>query len=203
MTLKKQRNNEELKVAELEQYDRRQNLIFEGIPHFQNTNITEIILSLASKLDVNLTGNDISIAHRLPAKRPRLNSESKETRCHPGIIVRFISRQKRNEMYSNRMKAKDISDFPVQGVNKLYVNENLTQCRKRLFWLAKQKAKELDYKFIWTSNGQIFICEDKKADSLPIRTEYDQENLQLNCDPMFAVIVYCNVLRESTQFCDE
>ena len=102
---------------------------------------------MASKLDVNLTANDISIAHRLPVK-PRLNNESKETRCHPGIIVCFISRQKRNEMYSNRMKAKDISDFPVQGMNKLYVNENLTQRRKRLFWLAKQKAKELDNKFI-------------------------------------------------------
>ena len=144
--LKKQRNNEELKVDELEQYDRRQNLIFEGVPQFQNENVTEIIWSLANKLDVNLTANDISIAHRLPVKRPRMNSESNVTnRCHPGIIFRFISRQRRNEMYSNRMKAKDISDFPVQGMNKLNVNENLTQRRKRLFWLAKQKAKELDY----------------------------------------------------------
>ena len=80
-------------------------------------------------------------------------------------------------MYSNRMKAKDISDFLVQGMNKLYVNENLTQCRKHLFWLAKQKAKELDYKFIWTLNGQIFFREDEKADSLPIRTENNFDNL--------------------------
>ena len=120
--LKKQRNNEELKVDELEQYNRRQNLIFEGVPQFQNENVTEIILSLASKLDVNVTANDISIAHRLPVKRPRLNSESNVTnRRHPGIIVCFISRQKRNEMYLNRMKAKQISDFPVQGMSKLYV----------------------------------------------------------------------------------
>ena len=176
--LKKQRNSEELKADELEQHDRRQNLISKGVPQFQNENVTEIILSLASKLDVNLTANDISIAHRLPVKRPRLNSESNVTnRRHSGIIVRFISRQKRNEMYSNRIKAKDISDFPVQGMNKLYVNENLTQRRKRLFWLARQKAKELDFKFIWTSNSQIFIREDEKADSLPIRTEYDLDNL--------------------------
>ena len=75
------------------------------------------------------------------------------------------------------MKAKDISDFPVQGMNKLCVNENLIQRRKRLFWLATQKAKELDYKFIWTLNGQIFIREDEKADSLPIRTVCDLDNL--------------------------
>ena len=124
-------------------------MIFEGVPQFQNKNVSEIILSLASKLDVNLTANDISIAHRLPVKRPRLNSESNVTNSrHPGIIVRFTSRQKRNEMYSNRMKAKHIGDISVQGMSKLYVNENLTQRRKRFFWLAKQKAKELNYKFI-------------------------------------------------------
>ena len=74
------------------------------------------------------------------------------------------------------MKAKNISDFPFHGRNKLYVNENLTQRRKRFFWLVKQKAKELDYQFIWTSNGPIFIREDEKADSLLIRTEYDLDN---------------------------
>ena len=85
--LKKQRNNEKLKVDKLGQYDRRQSLIFEGVLQFQNENATEIILSLASKLDVNLTANDISIAHRLPIKRPRLSSESNVTIRHPEIIV--------------------------------------------------------------------------------------------------------------------
>ena len=139
--LKKQRNNEELKVDELEQDDRRQNFIFASVPQFQNENVIEITLSLASKLDVNLTANDVSIANRLPVKLPRPNSGSNETRRHPRIIVCFISRQKRNEMYSNRLKAKDISNFLVQDMNKLYVNENLTQRHKRLFWLAKKKAK--------------------------------------------------------------
>ena len=78
------------------------------------------------------------IAHRLLVKRQRPNSESSEARRHPEIIVCFICRQKRIEMYSNRMKAKDISDFPVQGMDKFSMNENLTQRRKRLFWLAKQ-----------------------------------------------------------------
>ena len=59
--LKKQRNNEELKVYELEQYDKRQILIFEVILQVQNKNMTEIILSLARKLNVNLTANNISM----------------------------------------------------------------------------------------------------------------------------------------------
>ena len=46
--------------------------------------------------------------------------------------------------------------FPVDGMEKLFINENLTQRRKRLFWNTKQKAKELGYEFFWTQNGQSY-----------------------------------------------
>jgi len=63
------------------------------------------------------------------------------------------SRYKRNQFYENRFKAKDITEFPVEDMNELYINEkNLTQRRKRLFWKTKQMIKELDYK-IWMNNG--------------------------------------------------
>ena len=51
-------------------------MIFEGVPHVQNENVTKIILSLASKLDVDVAANDISIAHQLPVKRQRPNSNN-------------------------------------------------------------------------------------------------------------------------------
>ena len=40
-------------------------------------------------------------------------------------------------------------------MTQLYVNENLTQQRKRLLWSAKQSATEKDYKYVWTNNGKI------------------------------------------------
>ena len=48
--LKKQTNNEELKVDEVERFDRRQNLVFEGVPQFQNEKVTEIIFPWQVKL---------------------------------------------------------------------------------------------------------------------------------------------------------
>ena len=44
---------------------------------------------------------------------------------------------------------------------KEFINENLTQRRKRLFWNTKQKAKELEYNFFWTHNGQNYIRKDE------------------------------------------
>ena len=43
--------------------------------------------------------------------------------------------------------------FPVAGMSKLYVNENLTNARKKLLWMTKQKAKELQHAYTWTMNG--------------------------------------------------
>ena len=44
------------------------------------------------------------------------------------------------------------------------VNENLIQRRKRLLWLTKQKEQELDYNYVWTNNGQIYVLENESSE---------------------------------------
>ena len=163
--LQKKNNDKEFKLDELEQYDRRQNLEFAQVPYHEGENVTQIVLDLDSKLEVKLDNEDISIAHRLPQKkRSATNNGGSQKSAHPAIIARFVSRDKRNKLYENRFKAKDIDDFPFDGMTELYMNENLTQRRKRLFWRSKQQAKELSY--IWTNNGQI---NDIKLDDPKLR----------------------------------
>ena len=41
----------------------------------------------------------------------------------------------------NRFKAKNISEFRVVNMTYLYINENLTQRRKHLFWQTKLEEK--------------------------------------------------------------
>ena len=62
-------------------------------------------------------------------------------------------------------------------MENLYINENLTQRRKRLFWLTKQKAKELGYSFIWTNNGQIYVRETEEYEKMHIKFENDLDKL--------------------------
>ena len=66
--LQNKSNKEELKVHELEQYDRRQNLELVGVPYEKNKDVTQIALDLAGAIGVDLVEEDISIAHRLPQK---------------------------------------------------------------------------------------------------------------------------------------
>ena len=62
-------------------------------------------------------------------------------------------------------------------MNHLFINENLTQRRKHLFWQAKQKVKELNYEYIWTNNGQIFVRKNENEDKILAKTENDLNKL--------------------------
>jgi len=76
--------------------------------------VTQITLDLVKSLSVEIDEKDISIAHRFPKKqRVRRTRSNTAANKHPTIIVRFVSRMKRNEVYANRFKAKDIEEFQL------------------------------------------------------------------------------------------
>jgi len=107
-------------------------------PVTDDEDVTHTTLELVRILNININKNDISIAHRLPLKKRlgRTRTSTSEAK-HPQIIVRFVSRYKRNQIYASRFKSKEIEEFPIETMDRLYKNENLTQKRKQLFWLTK------------------------------------------------------------------
>ena len=173
--MRKKHYDDDLKLDELEQYHRGQNLEFEGVPRTKDVEITQVTKDLVVKLNVDVE-EDISIVHGLPVKNRtgRISNGSE----HPTIIIRLVSRQKRNEIYENQFKARDIKEFPVNNMERLYINDNLTQRRKRLFRLAKQKPIELKYKFIWTNNEQIYLRENEESNRIHVKIESDLNKLE-------------------------
>ena len=153
--LKKKPENDDFRLDELEQYDRRQNLELGRVPYKEDENITQTVIDLAASLDVDVKEEEISIAHRLQLRRggPYTRGKSNRTKKHPTIIFLFDNRFKKTHLYTNRLNAKDIKKFPVNKMTHFYTDKNLTQKRKRLFWLTKLKARELNYKYIWASNS--------------------------------------------------
>ena len=123
---------------------------------------------------VELSADQISTSHRLPAK-PKRNNNDQADAPPPSIIVRFISRDVRNKIYENRklLRNADLSKFSVDDTKAIFVNENLTHNRKRLFWKAKQMAKANQFKYIWTANGKILVKKSDEANSLLIKNEHD------------------------------
>ena len=74
---------------------------------------------------------------------------------------------------------KQLRSFRLMGcmMHQLFVNENLTQPRKELFWRTKQKAKDLGYRYIWTNNGQIYLRKKDDSKAIIVNNPGDIETI--------------------------
>ena len=172
--LEKKSNSEAVKLDAIDQYSRRQNLEFLGISVTANEDVIDIVVKLGKLVGVDIAKSDISTAHSL---RPKRHSTIGEP---PAIIARFINRNLRNLIYSKRTAAKLIpeNDFPISKMKRLYINENLTQERKKLLWQTKQRMKQLEIKFLWTMNGKIYVRKDEDSTSVIIQNEEDLNKIE-------------------------
>ena len=162
------------KIDALEQYGRRQNLEIVGIPETQGEDTNKLVIEVAKMLNIEVTPDQISTSHRLPTRRTRHENNSTKTFLPP-IIVKFVNRDARNKIYANRKLTRDLdcNNFSVYGTKSVFINENLTRPRKKLLWMTKQKAKLADYKYLWTSNGNIFVRKSEETDALAVKTNDD------------------------------
>eukprot|EP00794_Sanderia_malayensis_P016317 gene16317-17960_t len=75
----------------------------------------------------------------------------------------FFKKEVKNQI--KKLKAINLG-FTESSDQRLFINESLTQRNKNLLRLTKIKKRELEFKFVWTRNGNIFI---KKNESSPVK----------------------------------
>ena len=137
-------------------------------------NPKQLVLEVSSLIGVEMDASHISTAHRLP--------DTKKTKNR--IIVKFVHRDKREEMYKKRGKlaGKKASQLPtiqkemgksITVDSKIHINESLTSYRKRLFGRINAFKHENNFKFLWTSNGKILLRESESS-TITGFTEFDE-----------------------------
>ena len=98
-------------------------------------------MDLIESLNVNIVEKDNSIALKLLSKHGQTTLRDKQ---HPTTIVQFLSRYERNEVYYKRFNSKHINECPVNGMDLLLVNENLTQNLNNYFGRQNKKQRHLN-----------------------------------------------------------
>ena len=160
-----------------QQYLRRDCLEITGIPVIPLDNPNRLVVELSSALDIDLNEQEISTAHRLPATK----------KVKERIIVKFVRRDKRNEIYKQRSKlhGKDTSCLPSVAAElgksiadrptKIYINESLTAYRRRLFGKINSFKNTNKWKYLWTTNGTIHVRQTDSSQTFHFDTMEDFE----------------------------
>ena len=135
----------------------------QGIPLSDNENNVETenkVLTVLKKIDENISHDDIDIAHRL--------GKSKTNKTH-NIIVRFVSRRTRNNIYKERRKLKNNGPGKLTS-ERVFIKENLTKRNKHLYSLATTERKKFNWKYIWTNKGRILLRQSNDSRVIAIRS---------------------------------
>ena len=93
--LKEQSVKESVKLDDMEQYGRRQNIEIVGVPMLDGEDTNAVVREVGNLLNVEVLSCHISTSHRLPVNPKNKNA-------NPSIIARFVNRDIRNKLYANR-----------------------------------------------------------------------------------------------------
>ena len=158
----------EQRCDDLEQYSRRNRLRLHGVPERKDENLLDEIPQLLNKelqLDPPLDSSEICRLHRLGPK----SSNNGKPRS---IIIKLVSYQSRRKIYASRTKLRH-SSMP------LFLNEDLTKRRARLFWKARQLKKKRNIADAWSFDGNVFI-KDNEGKIIHIRDETHLDTFCIN-----------------------
>lgn len=154
-------------VNYLEQRSRSTNLEIHGLPHNKGEKLELVVAELAVKLHLPpLQETDVLAIHRLSSKRDVV----------PAVLIRFSSAKLWEAWMGCRGQLRALNrsgDLP-----KIYFNENLTRVNRELHWLARTKAKEVNFKFVWVRGGKIFAKKEEGAPLIRVNVVDDVKKIQ-------------------------
>lgn len=167
------------KIEQLERQGRATSVEIRNIPKNKTENrqyLTEKLLKMASVLNMPLVSTEIKNIFRINSAKPS-----------PPIIVEFTTIQNKENILTsikryNRMNTGNrlnTGHLNIEGTSvPIYISENLTAKTKRLFFLAREIASHLNYKYCWTSHGKIFLRKNEGSSLVNVNSEQDINSLK-------------------------
>ena len=155
----------ELEIDSLEQYGRRHNLRFAGIPETSNDDTDRKLMDLCNltlKIDPPLQESDLAVSHRVGPRDPTRPRQ---------IIARFTSIQARLRILRARKELRRINRADGNDGPLIFVNEDLTQRRGKLFGKARSLKRQNKIMDAWSFNGKIMVKDNQNR-----VTEIKKEN---------------------------
>ena len=151
----------------LEQYGRRNNVEFAGIPETVSDEALENkMIELLSEINVKVNNDDIEACHRLG----KLNNIGPRR-----VIIRFVNRKKCFEIFRNKSARKDIDKAKHDlGSGNIYANYSLCKAYGTLWYHCKKLHAANHIDGFWVSNGSVRL-KVGGSDSHPVLIEYQSE----------------------------
>lgn len=181
LIIKLQNENEQLRTTtrelahrlhQVEQLSRTNNLEIQCVPEHKTENLYTTVQQLANTIKCPITESDVQYCSRIAkyntnSPRPRsilVKFSSRRLRdCFLAGVIKFNKNNQSNKLNTSHLGFGDNKNSPV------FVTEHLTPQTKSLHAAARQKAKELHYKFIWVRDGKVFLRKSETSNFILVK----------------------------------
>jgi len=146
----------EARVNNLEQKLLENNVVIVNAPSLKPP--VETLLDIAKAAEVSIVGAEIVDAYRTKDNKLIVKFVNKKTKI---LLMKKVRERKVTcDCISNRSIGSSSSNNSSSSTNsnnnkKIFVNDELTRSNRHLLWLAKGKAKEANWRFVWVKDGRI------------------------------------------------
>lgn len=152
----------EIKVRDLEQYSRRNNIEISGVPKTPGESEMDILRDVGRAIGVEVAASGVVAVHRVPTyNKARI----------PPIVAKFTTRDQRDAWIQGYRQKKmlltsDINKGLPSG--RIYIGEHLTPANKVILKQLKEAGKQLNIKYIWCREGKFFARRAEGEKSVKI-----------------------------------
>lgn len=161
------------KLELMEQRQRQNNVIIQGIPESRNENIYETLHKVSQIIKCEIDPYEtVSSAYRVRSfTAPSDNVPRK-------IVVQFNSNHMKNNFIAAARKTR--KSLPGNKFNGLpydnsgtvfFINEHLTRRNLELHHKTRLAAKDKQYKYVWVKDGAIFVRKSDTSKAIKISNE--------------------------------
>jgi hypothetical protein len=129
-----------------------------NLPYKKDENLNDIIMNITKKKDLNITPNDFHAFRAI-----KKNDEKK--RDHPPlIIIAFRNNDMKNTLKKRHENDPKPKDYDAENNQPpIFINENLTQKQRQLFYRTRLFKKKYGYSYAWTRDGEILVRKDENS----------------------------------------
>lgn len=169
--LKNTMSSLKVRLDQLEQQTRSNNVEIQCIPEKKQEDLFKITSDLVKVIGCDVGGRDILHCTRVA----RLNPDSTRPRS---IIVQLASPRLRDHFLAsvinfnkkNKENKLNSTHLGYPGTKTpIYVTEHLSPTYKALHAAARLKARELGFKFVWVRGGRIFMRKQEESEHIMVR----------------------------------
>lgn len=170
-----------------QQQARNNNLIITGL--IKTTNPETTFWKIVEALDCNdaIKPEAVECIEILKAKRPKIDGKSVRFLTDT-MLVKFRDKNTKIHLVKKKKflgvafaeKIKDLAPKSRNGAVKpreIFFRDHLTEYGMRLFEKSREAKAALNYKYLWTIDGQIFMRKTEEATRIKISSCYDLDRL--------------------------